>query len=1523
MAIDQNKKKLFSSIFGYEPDTKEEGVPQLNTESMVPLSRTSANATGVTPSENTTVSKLELKKQLFSSVFGYEPDIKEPVKQQENIAIEATKTPSISEPKLPPLHEPEKPEEAKPIPPIENTPGYETTLPEKMALPQLSTTPEVAAIQSRFLSIQDPRAKALELKSLPQNDGVKLLDQLPEDQKTAVKDELQKLVKEDRKANAFAIGILQSTPVPAFFPEETKEELKATAEAAPLQTAAGQIVGTVAQAALGAGAINNVLAKTIVNKSPLLKTALTRVATSGGIAAEQNIGRKDIKTAIGDVVQQSGGGLVSLIPEIVAPPGVAQLIAQPLGDLVYDVAAGKIRGEKINSKDWWRNEIISLASSAGMAAKDAISGKTFALDQQAQRDELNAFLSKNKNAKIELTEGKKGGANESNISKMQRQAEAEIKPIEEIESDVKNTITAPEVKADNLLTKNVTEELSSVKREMVPENPEIELPKRQRGIFSESGAIGEKAQARLEFDDTPEGILGKQAQDKFDAQEEEVRKKFVPTLKQKYRDLVDTLGAGIVDREYYAKRLLKGEDYGDDVIGKLNASKGSSAEAKAQYEPAEKEISKFLPHTHEKLFNNYLQAKRIIEIEKNKGEGTISHTKGMTLDEANAYVNKVENGLDPKSSEAIKRSANKYWDKMKDQLIQLKDNGLITEESFKNLSAQGMYYSPRQFIQHIDPDKIQTGGSKVSVGDSGIKSLDQGSEEAMINNWRLLLSEVMARTQSRIYKNAATKELYNFAKDNKDNNIDIKEEIPLQRKIAVADAMDIATNLQGMKANLEARLKNPMTVEQRLRLEEKITVFEDKIDELTLGKNESDVDTDIEITELQKRALDLNNEAKKSDNINQSKYYENKINAINGKIDALAKYPKSKEIQDKINAMVKQRDAITDKIKNPLSGTKIMDMQSRMTKLDEKINKWGELINKANDEGSDEITFDSKQYKKLPPGYERISTVIDGQKKSVIVPTKFAESWNSSDKALSKSMANALSVLSGSALVRPFATGTFAPEFAVSNIPRDLAMQWLTTKEYHPVAPIALFQTADNFRRVLKDAWTGEGRYRDYIKQGGGMEYLNEQGRIMRDPTRPVTATSERNRQILGVFNKLQEFSERLGRLALREQALKNGKTPEEATQIAREYLDFAQGGSWAKALDNAIPYLNASIQGTRSVVRAVKDDTATTLAKIGQLMVMGAGLSYTSHALNSNTMDKMSDREKVQRWNFPLGIKAKGKKNEDVDVYFSIPKDQSSRLWATAGEVIAERQMGKISGDTAWRKIKMAFSDLNPIDMIGLIPPSASAFAGYILNKDFWTQDDIWKGRKVSPFMEYYEGKTSKALVDMAGALNKIGVKISPARIESSAGQVLPRNPITTLMGGAYRQVADGLPSNERAKIDKTAMDYLTSLPGTRKFFRKTYPIYIKDDFQKKLNDYGISVRDNKGRKKPLRMLQEEVEKRDQQINDIKQMDDAMLKEVSNLLIKGEREKARKKFTELRRRAGQKLGGKEVERIDNKFNSR
>ncbi len=161
---------------------------------------------------------------------------------------------------------------------------------------------------------------------------------------------------------------------------------------------AGEVAGNVGQALLGGLGVGKVLAKTAVAKSPLLMSALSRVLPAtgirGGQTAENVIKSKtDIKDALFDTLVESGGGAAfSMIPEIIMPAGISQLIAQPLSDIMYqawvDAMRNKGSTEGIFTKEWFAQQIPTIAMSMGFAIKDVAGGKKFIQEQQAMRGEV-------------------------------------------------------------------------------------------------------------------------------------------------------------------------------------------------------------------------------------------------------------------------------------------------------------------------------------------------------------------------------------------------------------------------------------------------------------------------------------------------------------------------------------------------------------------------------------------------------------------------------------------------------------------------------------------------------------------------------------------------------------------------------------------------------------------------------------------------------------------------------------------------------------------------------------------------------------------------------------------------------------------------------------------------------------------------------------------------------------------------------------------------------------------------------
>jgi hypothetical protein len=103
-------------------------------------------------------------------------------------------------------------------------------------------------------------------------------------------------------------------------------------------------------------------------------------------------------------------------------------------------------------------------------------------------------------------------------------------------------------------------------------------------------------------------------------------------------------------------------------------------------------------------------------------------------------------------------AAKKYWGVMREQLDALYAEGLIGKEGYEAIATKHQFYSPRRFVEFIDPQTIKPNGEMRH--DSGVDALDKGSESAMAADPMYLMAHVITRTQNRLFRNRANKALY-------------------------------------------------------------------------------------------------------------------------------------------------------------------------------------------------------------------------------------------------------------------------------------------------------------------------------------------------------------------------------------------------------------------------------------------------------------------------------------------------------------------------------------------------------------------------------------------------------------------------------------------------------------------------------------------------------------------------------------------------------------------------------------------
>lgn len=444
---------------------------------------------------------------------------------------------------------------------------------------------------------------------------------------------------------------------------------------------------------------------------------------------------------------------------------------------------------------------------------------------------------------------------------------------------------------------------------------------------------------------------------------------------------------------------------------------------------------------------------------------------------------------------------------------------------------------------------------------------------------------------------------------------------------------------------------------------------------------------------------------------------------------------------------------------------------------------------------------------KAPSGMEIISVMIDGEVRRMVMPRSVAKQWVESDPAINSQMANLVGWLSGAKVLRAMATG-MNPEFALTNMPRDVVHAWLTTHEFSPHLPVFLAQMAKDYAVTAKDAIHRTGAYADAIHEGLGMDFLTHQGRV----GHPLTGVWADIQKVMGWAG---ETSEIWTRLAVRNRALTNGKPSYEATWTARNYLDFSQGGWAIKGIDTAVPYLSASIQATRTLARSAKEAPAELTWKIAQLMTVSTGLFLANRLINEDAWKAIPSREKVNNFIITTPFSYMDEEGNQRWLYFKIAKDQSQRVFAT----LAESLMGRTLGDPVDAdQVSQAVQDFLPLMPTEVMPPALSAIMGYYANKDFWRNEDIWKGPDVRA-SEEFTPRTHPVLREI-GQISGL----SPERLKYALTQYFTYgNIFTSAVSGPTSLLMKALGEPQRAQ---TTQEMLQEIPGLRRLMNSTKPL-------------------------------------------------------------------------------------------------
>jgi len=549
---------------------------------------------------------------------------------------------------------------------------------------------------------------------------------------------------------------------------------------------------------------------------------------------------------------------------------------------------------------------------------------------------------------------------------------------------------------------------------------------------------------------------------------------------------------------------------------------------------------------------------------------------------------------------------------------------------------------------------------------------------------------------------------------------------------------------------------------------------------------------------------------------------------------------------------------------------------------------------------------------KAKPNEETVKYWENGQEKQIIMPKEIAEAWVASDPQVKPGLSKAIGWAMGVPILKAGATG-YNPEFAISNMARDVLFTWMKQHEaYSPVLPVAMVQMGVDLGKVAKDVATRKGIVKEYLKHGGGLDTFASEGFLFKPKPGELQGPIKESLQTLqNIMGWAGNTSELMVRTALMKRLMNKGKSAEEAAWTARTNVDFAQGGRVTKSLNNFIPYLNASIQGTRGVFQAFKSNPVVASVKAAQIIAFSVGLAYWRQKVDADDDEKIPDREKENGFVIPLPYGFKDEKTGEKRVaYAKIPKDHGQRVFSAIGESIGKKLAG---GEVDPEMFKMALTDNMPVDILNTLPPTIDAMMTYAFNKDFFRKKDIWRGRKgISAKEEFWN--TTPEIYKLAGKIN-----LSPERTRAAFHKVVPHNMWTDALQAGYKLSLSMFSDKEQAEINQPLFEQLTKVPGARKILRITRPDHTNEfELDKKARNLGIKIQ---GKNKT--QLKRDIKKSELKLNDIKiqndrELDRIILKQLTSGKSK-EHEEFFKKIGEEKRFPKIELG-KELRRLSRRY---
>ena len=341
------------------------------------------------------------------------------------------------------------------------------------------------------------------------------------------------------------------------------------------------------------------------------------------------------------------------------------------------------------------------------------------------------------------------------------------------------------------------------------------------------------------------------------------------------------------------------------------------------------------------------------------------------------------------------------------------------------------------------------------------------------------------------------------------------------------------------------------------------------------------------------------------------------------------------------------------------------------------------------------VRFDNGKllFNKPPKGFSVFRYKKNGVENQIFMKDSFYESLTNigAQGLINPKFLDFLGLITGAKLLRTTATG-INPGFVLGNLPRDFQFALTFEEAYSNILPIAMKELSSDMVKAWASIQTEDQTFIDFVEYGGMMDYLYTMGALDEKSSTDKffdkafglfsdEKLGKETKEALGdtatYLNKMSELGIRVGvysRVFNQEMEKINKQSfdsPQErqdavedakyhAVARARNLIDFSQGGSVIKTMNQVMPYLNAGFQSTYSAGNAIYKNpvrfaliTAQSMgAYIAAFGAIALGLitalksdddeDKTAGQIYYETLDNISTYTKKKYFVIPNGVKDK-----------------------------------------------------------------------------------------------------------------------------------------------------------------------------------------------------------------------------------------------------------------------------------------